>query len=294
LAAGIVFLFGVCPWPLAKRAPALVQYAPLTIVRAGSAGFVREVIAEDGQSVAEGDLLLVLENEQLEIELKELDVSVEQSRLKSLGHRNRHEMAAYQAEQKKIEGLLKQRAELQAQVEQLAVRAPSDGTVMRRQLDALLGTYLNEGDEILAIGNDDQKEIRLSVAQEDVDSFQCSLDEPVLIHVGSDRLLARLTRITPRATLQPPDVSLCATHGGPLVVRQNSPDAKTDSSENETVELVEPRFTGTIALDGHQSRQLRAGGRGVVHLTDRDESVGGHLVRSFQRWLRRRLAAGQS
>ena len=56
----------VCvPWPCAYRAPAMVEYAPLAIVRAASDGFVREVQVEIGQKVERGQVLVALENEQL-------------------------------------------------------------------------------------------------------------------------------------------------------------------------------------------------------------------------------------
>ncbi|MDH3716607.1 MAG: HlyD family efflux transporter periplasmic adaptor subunit [Planctomycetota bacterium] len=291
LTAAVVGVFWLCPWPFASRAPAYVEYDPLTVVRAASTGFVREVHVQNGQTVTAGDVLVVLENEDLQVQLEGLKLSIEKSRLKSNGYQTRHEMAAYQSEQKQIESLLQQKAEREVQVQQLTVRAPTAGTVVRRRLDMLLGTYLKQGDEIVSIGNDQQKEVRLSVAQEDVEFFQSAVGQPVRVRVaGGEKMLAQLTKLEPRATRQPPHLSLCASNGGSLVV-QHKEQSSQNNAAGETVELIAPRFNGTVTLEAGQGAQLFSGQRAMVQLTDRSESVGGHLYRSFQHWLKQKIDA---
>ncbi|NIL98010.1 MAG: HlyD family efflux transporter periplasmic adaptor subunit, partial [Planctomycetales bacterium] len=293
LTASLVGLLSLCPWPFACRAPAYVEYAPLTVLRAASDGFVRKVHVQDGQHVAAGDILVSLENKDLQIAVADLDLAIEKARLQSFVHQNRHELAAYQSTRKKIKSLRQQKAEREAQVRQLTIRAPAAGTVVRRQLDRLLGTYLQQGDEILSIGNGQQKEVRLSVAQEDVDLFQAAVGKAVRIRVpGNDTILAPLTSLEPRATRQPPHVSLCATHGGPLVVQHKEP-ATEDDTHGDTVELFAPRFKGTVTLGTEQGVQLFSGQRAIVQLTDRHTSIGGHLYRSFQQWLTRKIDAAR-
>lgn len=54
-----VLLFAVVPWPGAVRAPTIVQYSPMAVVRAGSPGFVRQIEVHSGEFVEEGELLVV-------------------------------------------------------------------------------------------------------------------------------------------------------------------------------------------------------------------------------------------
>ena len=75
--------------------------------------------------------------------------------------KQREELAAFQAEEKELDALRKQHDEQSAEVELLLVRAPIDGTIILRDPDALLGTYASAGTEIVSIGDEQNKELRL-------------------------------------------------------------------------------------------------------------------------------------
>ena len=64
-------------------APAVVDFAPLTVVRAHSPGFVRQVCVGDGQTVRQGAVLLVLENDQLRHDLRDVQLAVDQSGIRA-------------------------------------------------------------------------------------------------------------------------------------------------------------------------------------------------------------------
>ncbi len=55
--------------PSTIRTCGIVDYSPPTIVRSASPGLVREVKVRDGATVAKGQVLMVLENEQLHVDL---------------------------------------------------------------------------------------------------------------------------------------------------------------------------------------------------------------------------------
>jgi putative peptide zinc metalloprotease protein len=264
------------PWPGVTRAPAVVEYEPLAVVRAGSNGFVREVFVHSGQAVEEGQLIARLENEQLQVELHDVQLSIQQSLKKARVFKQRDELAAFQAEQKKLESLRKQLDEKSVEVAQLEVRAPISGTVIARDPDALLGTYASSGDEIVSIGDEQSKELRLSITQEDVDTFLASVGNRVSARLqGGVRLESDLTRVPPQASLEPPHRSLCSPYGGPLEVR---PKESTESSDPEDkYELVRPGFMGFVKLPTEYSAQLRAGQRGAVWLARGNESIAGYL-----------------
>ena len=159
------------PWPGVKRTPAVVEYSPLAVVRAGSPGFVAEIHVRSGQQVEAGQLLAALVNLELQSEFRDVELAIKQSQMKSRALKQREELAAYQAEQKQLESLLKKREEKRDEVAQLTVRAPISGTVIVRDPDALFGTYATTGAEIVSIGDERRKELRMSIGQKDLDAF---------------------------------------------------------------------------------------------------------------------------
>jgi putative peptide zinc metalloprotease protein len=159
------------PWPGVKRTPAVVEYSPLAVVRAGSPGFVAEIHVRSGQQVEAGQLLAALVNLELQSEFRDVELAIKQSQMKSRALKQREELAAYQAEQKQLESLLKKREEKRDEVAQLTVRGPISGTVIVRDPDALFGTYATTGAEIVSIGDERRKELRMSIGQEDLDAF---------------------------------------------------------------------------------------------------------------------------
>jgi putative peptide zinc metalloprotease protein len=290
LAVLVVVPLGTVPWLGARSAPAIVEHAPLTVVRAGSPGFVTAVRVSNGQIVEAGDELIVLENRQLEEELADLELGIQQLDLKRRSLATSHRMAELQAHDEHRAALQKQRAEKLVQVQRLTVRAPRAGQVLARELPRLTGTYLEEGDVLLTLAEAAHKELKISVAQPDVDPFSANLGTVVRVRLpGAGRLHGTLTELAPRADLEPAHPALTAALGGPLPVRADD-NREADHGLNQPVyELFAPRLTGTVTLDSDQAARVRAGQRGVVSLTAYRESVGGFLYRAATDWVRRRV-----
>ncbi|NQT11230.1 MAG: biotin/lipoyl-binding protein [Planctomycetes bacterium] len=276
------------PWPGATEAPAVVEYAPYTVVRAASAGFVRQVHVQSGQHVAAGQLIAVLENHELQNELDDLELSIRQSDVRCRQLELQGKLAACQAEMEKHGALLTRLAEKRLEVQRLSVRAPRDGNIVRRNLDALLGTYLDTGDEIASIGHEQSKELRLSISQNDLEVFAERIGKPLRVNLpGQPSLCTMLSSVIPRASLQLSHPALAAANGGPLPVRNVSP--QTGNASGESCELVVPRFTGIAPLTETASVKLRAGQMGTVSCRPCRESIGAHIYSSLARWVRRRL-----
>jgi multidrug efflux pump subunit AcrA (membrane-fusion protein) len=290
-AAVVAALFVFVPWPRATRAPAVVEYAPLSVVRTATAGFVREVCVADGQLVEAGDILAVLDNPELELELADLDLAIEQSQLKARVNEKNQQVAANQAEREHGESLAKKRAEKLAEVAGLTVRAQVAGRLLGRRLDTLVGRYFHAGSEFVSIGAEDRKEVQLAIAQNHLDTFTGNVSRSVTVRLSGGRAFgAVLEKVSPRASLTPPHPSLCAPQGGPLPVRQVTAGAGEPHDGEAKLELLSPTFRGLVALDGPKSSALRAGQRGVVTTRAPGESVGRHLFDLVERWVQKRLS----
>ena len=293
LALGIAALVAI-PWPGTVVAPAIVRYAPESIVRTESDGFVQEVRVASGQQVETGDVLVVLTNQELEHEVADLKLAIADSQLQRRVHQQQGELAKAQAEEETLRTLERRLAEKESQVTHLVVCAPCSGKVIGRNLPALVGRYLERGSDLLAIGNETAKEFRLSIAQQDIDAFRGRLNVPLRAYLPDCTVLqAPLAKIEPRASTLPLDASLCAPYGGSLPVRRRSDSA--GQAEHGKFELLAPRFTGIMALGPAESEQVHAGQRALVAVHP-FESLGGHLYHALLSWadarLHRRRAVG--
>ncbi|MCA9218271.1 MAG: efflux RND transporter periplasmic adaptor subunit, partial [Planctomycetales bacterium] len=212
--AGIAFattVLTVVPWPRVVRAPAIVEYSPLLIVRASSPGFVEQILVHNNQSVQEGDVLAVLANDELRRELAELKLDLEESLQLSRTHKINNEMAAFQAEVERQAALAKRHKQKQHEVDQLTIRAPISGQIIGRNLDTLDATYLRKGAEIFSIGNKSSMEVRISVSQDDLETFTDHVSKPMAVRLaGNKRFLSELETVSPRASMEPLHAALCA------------------------------------------------------------------------------------
>ena len=277
------------PWPAASVAPAIVEYSPLTVVRAGANGFVRKLDVETGQRVKAGQIIAVLQNRELRTELADLELSIEQSKIRSRQLEQQNELAECQAEFENRRSLIKQRTEKLSQVAQLTIHAPCDGTIIYCEPNELIGNYVKTGDEIFSIGDDNDKELRLSIAQSDLDAFAAQLGKPIRVDfTGAAVTQMRLTKIIPRANLTPIHPALTTVNGGPLAVR--NVNTSSDSDPAETNELLAPRFTGIVSPTANQSNEHLAGRVGTASFRAYRESIGAHISHSIQSWVRRQLS----
>jgi putative peptide zinc metalloprotease protein len=275
--------------PSTIRTCGIVDYSPPTIVRSASPGLVHEVKVRDGETVKKGQVLVVLENDQLHVELANIRHQIEQSRLQQGVHRENDETAKQQAEAAKHRSLRKKEAEILAQVDGLIVRAPIAGQIVANDLDSFAGRYLAVGDEIAVIGSENRKEVILAAAQDDISSFTAQLGRSVRVRILGDEsnsFTASLSKIDPRASQKPPHAALGADAGGSLPVKskRESPTSKKVESE-----LLDPCFSGTILLSPTQSLALHAGQRVAVLFSSDGQSWAGRLVANVRKWIDNRL-----
>lgn len=293
VASVTLLLCFVIPWPGARLAPAVVEYAPVVNVRAGAPGFVKEMRVENGQWVKRDEILAVLENRQLEFELADLQLTLKQSELLSRANVSRQKLTDSQAELEKAVAISKRIAEKQAQVEQLTIRASQSGQVVGRNLEHLVGVYLKEGDQLLMLGDESRKELQVSVEQDDLEAFADRVGDVVYARLpGGGELAAALAKLEPQASFRPKHDSLCAFAGGPVAVRVASDESKNNSTsgrENEQYEFLTPRFNAMVELSAEQSLVAHCGAVAHVSFRPGRESVGKHLVLQVARWFRERL-----
>ena len=142
----------------------------------------------------------------------------------------------------------------------------------------------------MAIGSEQSKELRVSVAQDDVARFLPRVGQPLTARIGQATIASRLSRVEPRASLTPPHPALSAAEGGPLAVRpRDAADgdrAERDKAGREPYELLAPRFAAQVVLSADQSLAVGAGQRGQVALQPGEETLGAHGAKLALIWAR--------
>ena len=289
LAAAVLRL----PWPGGATAPGVVEYAPLDVVRASGDGFVREVPVRMGQWVKQGQVLAVLINDQLQRDLEDLQLAIEQSSITSRVLHRGTDMGKYQIEMEHQLALIKRKEQLEKQLSEMTPRAARSGRVVAPHLDSLVGTYVTAGTQLMVIGAEHKKEVRLSIAEERVDSFARAIDSVLHLRVrGRARVIrgAPLSKIEPQASVHVDHSALAASSGGPLAVRHVSDrPGQSGSDTQDPLQLVAPRFTGIVALPEDVSRSLRSGQLVRARLMDHDDTIGRRVHQTISQWVRSKL-----
>lgn len=286
VAACVLFMLaGFIPWPFSVTAPGVVESQHRHIVRARSAGQVIQLLVEDGQQVAEGQELAVLQNEELTFELTRLESLHAQGegRLRSL--HTKRQLVDFQVEQQRQETLAAQIAEQRRKIESLTIRAPAAGRVTARRLADLPGNYLAEGAELCSIV-EPGREFRFSIAERDLPNFTAHLGKPIEIRLPSGGVAGTLTNLEPQASTELPDPALGAHAGGPLAVTPGTANREAKQPPSDW-RLVEPRVTGTATLPDTADGSLFAGQSGSVALATSDRTIKTVLQSWGASWLQR-------
>jgi len=291
---GVFLLLGLLvwqlPWSRTLSVPAVVDYAGANTVRVESPGFVSQIAVKPGDTVAAGALLLVLDNKDLQASLQDLNLQVQISQLKQQQSVKEGALSAYQVEQEKLRDLLNKQRETASRVAQLTLYAPIAGTVIAEDLQKLDGVYLQQGQEILTLGNVTQMEIRASIPQQEIEEFRAAEGGPVTVYADRQPLRSlsgELVRLTPGATSRILHPALTALGGGALPVRPRPPASTEEPrSEEEQYEYLTPRFIATVKLTaGADIGSLQAGETAAVLLHTPPRKIGYWLSQWFTRHL---------
>jgi putative peptide zinc metalloprotease protein len=150
IATGIVLLIGYINFGMSVEGAGVTEPADRSVVRAREAGFVRRLVARDGQHVKKGDVLLVCVNHQLAT-----DLDLTRSAIRKLAFQLDEARVDQPAAIGEIEPLLQQQelalAKLQKRNDALTLTAPLDGVVSAPRLSDLMDKFLKPGDEVAAV-----------------------------------------------------------------------------------------------------------------------------------------------
>ncbi|MEM1070774.1 MAG: efflux RND transporter periplasmic adaptor subunit [Planctomycetota bacterium] len=257
------------PIPTSIRVATVSHFQPESIIRSRADGFVVAVHAEDGAHVEQGQLLIELENRELSKRLVQLELSLQQNRIRLRQATGAHDAGKRHVLNQSMTAIQQQLDQVRTQVNGLRIHAPKAGTVSARRLETKLGTYVTEGEELMVLATAADKELIALVPQCQVDEVRELAGTNVQIRTPDFGLLnGRLERIEPRASVELTETSLAATEGGNLPV-----ETVDESHTEQTLRLSEPYFRGRIELDPDTATRIPAGMRVTSYLGLRRDSL---------------------
>ena len=287
IVAGFLYF---CPSPSVVSAPVVIDYEPLSVVRAKSDGFATTIHVVDGQEVEEGDLLVTLENVELQHELRSLLIDINISELRSNNLFNAGEISQVQLERESLESMLKQKRDLEDRLADLQIHAPQSGVVLARDLASSTGKHFVPGDEILSIARLGEIQAIALTRQTDIEWVGETSDAEIELLVWgrheSDLLKGRIKHVAPRARDDMPHEAFAATAGGPLAVVPRG-QVEDEGSEEGDMMLTEPRVPIEIELEPEVREKLIAGQTGKMIVRSRDQNMGGYLAQNFIQFIRK-------
>ncbi|NND98458.1 MAG: biotin/lipoyl-binding protein [Pirellulaceae bacterium] len=270
------------PIPTAVKVPAVVTFLPETLVRSRTDGFVRAVHVVDSMQVKSGDLLIEIDNPELQIRLYKLRIALEQNKLRYRAAINQRDASAQLVLQEKTQSLIDQIDQVQRHASGLKVIAHRDGQIVGRDLAQLVGSYVHEGDLLLMVAAENEKELLAVVHQDYIEEARSQVGATIPIRTCRfDPIEGKIRRVDPRATHRLAEPSLSAIEGGPLAVRQAS-DADGDDGDQE-YRLLEPHFPARIQLSSETARTLPAGMRMEASIGYRRDPIITRLVETIRR-----------
>lgn len=277
-----------CPSPSVVSAPIVIDYEPMSIVRAKSDGFATKIHVVDGQMVDEGDVLVTLENPDLKQELNSLLIDIKISELRSNTLFNEGRISQVQLERESLESMLERKTELEKQLEYLVVTSPQAGQVLARDLDSKVGQHFGPGDEVLSVAKPGELQAIGLTKQSDIEWVSLNPEAEIELLVWgrheSDLIKGEISLINPRARDDLPHEAFSASIGGPLAVVPRSQVEGGDSGEEDLM-LTQPRVPIEIALTESDREKLKAGQTGKLIVRSRDQNMGTYLAQNLIRFI---------
>lgn len=284
LIAGLWAIANFMPWYSQVVAPAVVEFKQQSDIRPTTGGFLAEIYVRPNEVVKSGQVLALMENRELETEIRQLAIERQLTMAKARQYRDGQDLAAFDIERETLVSIETRLENRVAQLRELEIKAPQSGIVIADDLQSQRNTFLSPGTKLCSIASVAQKEVLGLIAQEDFESFEAHQGHPVSIRVwGSGGSIdATLKQVNPRASVSLPNPALASTAGGSLPVRYLPENQAYGESP---IELVDPHFTAVIELTPQQGQRLFAGQRAQISFRAVKGSVGEVISERFWKWI---------
>lgn len=252
IAAGLLLLLAVVPFPSHFRAPGVVQARQRTDVISEAPGRVVKLMAQPGSHVTAGQPLLQLSNPELE-----LDIASTRARLAEIEARLRHAMNEAIANLKPLHSLAEtatnRLAKLLKDHEDLTVRARHDGVWVAPGIEDYVGRWLMRGSHLGLLIDPREFDFVATVKQVDADALfarQIPGAEVRLFGQAGHVVPVANWKVVPGGQRTLPSPALGWHAGGEMPVAMEDPHGRTAQEPFFEVQAAVPSVGAAALLHG--------------------------------------------
>jgi len=197
-----VFFFVKMDWLLTKDFT--LEAKEKIEVRSARSGYIRKVLVEEGNDVVQNQILVVVENDSLENHMVGLRYELSTISQKIRGCYLGNDLVLLEAcvnEKQRLETELK---EAQRKIEELEIRAPTNGRLLTPKMEHKLGIFVETGDVICELAGLSEMRAKIQLSQWEIGDVKENDRVELLVSRHTKFLRGRIKRLS----LIPEDPSL--------------------------------------------------------------------------------------
>ncbi|HWP39587.1 MAG TPA: site-2 protease family protein [Tepidisphaeraceae bacterium] len=168
VATAAVVLIGLLPFPNSIYGTGIVEPANKYVLNAESPGWVKQILARDGQILRKGDVIMVCEDPELESRIKELQARIRSVQLLKT-RAGLSDMAQRYIAEYREKAYQEQLDEALARKRELTIVSPIDGQLIAPELHHLIGRYIDKGTEIATVAGMSDLLVRATLTQSEAE-----------------------------------------------------------------------------------------------------------------------------
>jgi putative peptide zinc metalloprotease protein len=257
IAAGLIILLAVVPFPHSFRAPGVVVSTQRMQLVNETAGEFVQLLAKPGGVVRQGQALLQLKNPQLDLEIADTKAHLEEADARLLQAMD-NDSAQIEPLQRLRDSASERLAKLTQDHDHLTVRARYDGVWVAPNIEENRGRWLTRGSNLGLLANPAAFEFAATVMEEDVNPLFATKIHRANVRLWGDAgtpLPVSRWRVVPGSQNILPSAALGWAAGGevPVAASENPEGNKTAEPFFEVLGTLDASH-GVALLDGRSGR----------------------------------------
>ena len=268
------------PVSLTTQAQGVIWFDDNGQILSPSNSFVERVVVNSGSEVQVGELLIVLKDQALVTERTILEARLRELRTKQLLERNNSRVRGAMVADD-IKAVTAEFNKVSERVSSLQIISPIKGRFIMHDPHQLRGKFVNQGDILGYVIQDQQPIVRTVVKQEYADLLHSKPDsiEVKLPGQMTDSIQGTLIREVPAGGSSLPSIALGALGGGEISVDMRDETGLTATENVFQLDIALPEGTKVTGI----------GERAYIRFNHGSESLWGQWMRGLQRLFLRYL-----
>jgi len=234
--AAVVVLIGFVPSPWGTSIETMAYVEPLNkkVVYTRQQGLVDQIVAQDGQELKQGDVIMVCRDRDLEAKMAQTQALLAGAEAEY--HAALVDGPARKVAEEKKKTFSESLRKLKDRQAELTVRAPIAGTLIAPELKHLAGRYIPPHTEVATVATNDELQLAAVFDQDDAALTFLKMGQDVQV-----RLASEVWRTDVRGTLADRTPTPLYELPHPALGDQQGGKAPVDPSDHEGEKLVRPQ-----------------------------------------------------